>query len=685
MSHPLEALYKPKSIAVVGASSNPDKLGYVLLKNVIDYGFSGDLFPINPGGCEILGLATKSSLREIGKPVDLVLISIPGSRVPRVVEEAGECGCKSAVILSSGFGESGGEGQVAQDAIIRVCQTTGLRVLGPNCMGIYNNTDNLNGTYFWELPRIKGNVSFISQSGAFGGVMFNEIRAREMGVSKFFSIGNQADITHADLLEALVTDEGTRVIGLFIEAVKDGGRFLQALSKITKDRPVVAFKGGRSEAGIRAAASHTGSLAGDYAVYKAALQEVGAIVVEESEEFFDALMALSRQKPPQGNRVAILTISGGPCVVAGDLCESLGIEVPLLSEETQKGILELTPPFAAPKNPVDMTPQMNPAHYEACVDLVAGLKDIDGVIAINVGLDRTEYANAFIKAAQKYDKPITSFTIDTPQLSGLFKAAGIPIYPTPERAVKAYQALVKFSLRPTLKPVEFPEAKPVSSVLKEYRRQYGECSLLPEAVAKKALAEYGVPVVDEQVVKIYSSTVRAAQDLGYPLVLKLHAAHIAHKTEAGGVILNIVDEAGLKKAWERLNRDFPSDEMLLQRMVPKGIELIVGAKRDDTFGPVVAVGLGGIFVEIFKDTALGVCPLTDSQAQRMIRSLKSHPIISGYRGQPGVDESSLIEVLLRVSDFMLANPGVVELDINPLIARGDRLVAVDALVRVGLS
>ncbi len=682
MAHPLESLYKPKSIAVVGASANPDKLGYVLIKNVIDYGFKGELYPINPSGGDILGHPSKPSLAEVGKPVDLALISIPGHAVPAVVKDAGECGCRNAVILSSGFGEMGGEGEAAQDAIEVVCKTTGLRILGPNCMGVYNNTDNLNGTYFWELPRIKGNVSFISQSGAFGGVMFNEIRSREMGVSKFFSIGNQVDITHADILEALADDDDTRVVGLFIEGVKDGRKFLEAVSKIAADRPVVAFKGGKSNAGSRAAASHTGSMAGSYDVFKAGLEDAGAIICEESEEFFDSLMALSMQTPPRGKRVAIMTISGGPSVVSGDTCERLGIEVPELPREFQQKILTLTPPFAATSNPVDMTPQMNPANYRACVDLVVGRKNIDGVIAINVGLDRPEFANAFIDATHKYGKPITSFTIDTPELTRLFKEADVPIYPTPERAVHAYHALLKFAERPkTDKPGVKARAKAASETLKSYIAKH-EGDIIPEAVAKKALAEYGIPVVDEQIVKIWSAAVRAAQDLGYPLAFKVHSASITHKSDTGGVFLNIENETELQEVWEKLNREFPSDDYLLQRMAPPGLELIIGAKKDPAFGPVVAVGLGGVFVEVFEDIALGVCPISKAQAKRMIGSLQAQKILAGYRGEPGVDPNALVAVIRQVSDFMLANPNVIELDINPMIAHNDQLAAVDALIKV---
>ncbi len=682
MPHPLESLFRPKSIAVVGASSNPNKLGYVLLKNVIDYGFKGDLYPINPSGGEIIGYQVKPSLSDIGEPVDLVLISIPGPAVPAVIREAGETGCRNAVVLSSGFGEMGGEGGSAQEAIEEVCKTTGLRVLGPNCMGVYNNTDDLNGTYFWKLPRIKGNVSFISQSGAFGGVMFNEIRAQDMGVSKFFSIGNQVDITHADLLEALAEDEDTGVIGLFIEGVKDGSRFLEALSKVTVDRPVVAFKGGKTDAGLRAAASHTGSMAGSYDVYLAALEDVGVIIAEESEEFFDALMVLSRQKAPQGNRVAIMTISGGPCVVSGDVCERLGIEVPPLSDELQQQVLELTPPFAAPSNPVDMTPQMNPDNYEACVDLVVGQENIDGVIALNVGLDQPKFAEAFVKAADKYDKPITCFTIDTPEITKILKAANVPIYPTPERAVHAYHALVRFADRnKSDKFTHKLEINSASGILKDYLTGTKD-DVVPEAVSKKILEEYGIPVVDEQVVKIYSSTVRAAQDIGYPLALKVHSTQVTHKTDADGVILNLKDETELREAWEKLNQKFPANDYLLQRMVPAGIELIIGAKRDAAFGPVVAVGLGGVYVEIFEDIALGVCPVTRQQAKRMISSLKSRKILEGYRGQPGMNLDALVTTIQHVSDFMLANPEVIELDINPMIAYNEHLVAVDALIKV---
>jgi acetyltransferase len=395
-------------------------------------------------------------------------------------------------------------------------------------------------------------------------------------------------------------------------------------------------------------------------------------------------MALSNQKPPKGNRVAIMTISGGPCVVAGDVCESSGIEVPPFPQNLQRQILELTPPFAAPSNPVDMTPQMNPANYKACVDLVVGQKKIDGVIAINVGLDREEFADAFIHAMHKYDKPITSFTIDTPRLSERFKEAGIPIYPTPERAVTAYRALVRFAGRSlTNKFLKKRRAKSASHTLRTFLER-NSTETIPEAVAKKILSEYGVPSADEQVVRIWSSTLRAAQDLGYPLAMKVHSPTITHKSDIGAVILHINDENTLREAWEQLTRAFPNDDLLLQRMVPPGLEIIVGAKRDPVFGPMAAVGLGGVFVEIFQDLALGTCPLENKQAKKMLESLRAYPLLKGYRSNPGVDENSLIAVLLSVSDFMLANPNVVELDINPIIASGDRLTAVDALIRVKL-
>ena len=392
----LKKLLSPDSAAVIGASTSETKLGYTLLKNVIDYGFKGDLYPINPKADEILGLKAYPTVSAIGKPVDVVLISIPGQFVMSSAEDAAKAGAGFAVILSSGFGEAGEEGMKIQQRMKHISEETGCRFVGPNCMGVYNNPGDFNGTYFWELPRRKGNVSFVSQSGAYGGIMFNQLRTRGMGVDKFVSVGNMADLNHRHFIEILTEEPTTEVVALFVEGIKDPEETLKAIRECSRKKPVVIFKAGRSEAGVRAAKSHTGSLAGDYKVFLEAMRSAGAVVCKESLEFFDLVESLSASpgRLPKNPGVTIMTISGGPSVVAGDLAEELGMEVPELDDATQGRLRELTPPFSATSNPVDMTPQVNPANYHGCVDAVMGLEEIGGCIAINVGLDNKLFSEA---------------------------------------------------------------------------------------------------------------------------------------------------------------------------------------------------------------------------------------------------------------------------------------------------
>ncbi|MCX6640954.1 MAG: acetate--CoA ligase family protein [bacterium] len=684
MPHTLTPLYQPQNVAIVGASSNPKKLGHRLLQNLVDYGFRGKIYPVNPSGNDILGLQTLKSLQDLVRPVDLVIICTPSQYVLGILEDAASVGCKCAVVLSSGFGETGSDGKNTEESIEALCQSSGLRILGPNCMGVYNVNDNLNATCFKELPRTPGPVSIISQSGAFGGLSFRELALREIGIAKFISVGNQLDISFTDLLDLLCEDENTKVVGLFIEAVKEGFPFLGALSRLANTRPVVVLKAGHDDAGIHAASTHTGSQVGRYAVYRSVLKEAGALIVDDSEQFFDALQVLALQPPLNGYRVAIMSTSAGPSMLASDSCVDLGITVPRFPYELQNQLRELTSTHEAVSNPVAMTCQMDPGNYGPAVDLVLGQKKIDGAIAINAFIDRPEFAQGFISAAKKYKKPVIAFAVDAPDTATAFKQAGIPIYPTPERAVRAYRVLLDYTLGLVSKKFQrkITPGKPART-LRQFRQDNPDQFLIPEALVKKSLAEYGIPVVDEQVVKIWSTTLRAAQDIGFPIALKVHSADFPlHRSEIGGTVLGIETEDALRNAWHTLNREFPTDDLLAQRQVPPGIEIVIEAERDPVFGPVITMGLRGAFRDIFNDVVLGVCPLSRAQVLRMIRSLKGHKILDSYSNQPAVEENALVDVMLQVSDFMLANPDAQKLSIDPLIGNEKSIVVVDATIEV---
>ncbi len=497
----LDSLLKPASIAVVGASRDPAKLGHVLLKNVIDYGFTGRVYPVNPSGGEVLGLPIHASIAALPEAPDLVLLSIPNRHVPGVLREAASKGARAAVVLSSGFGEMGGEGASLQAEV----RASGLRILGPNCMGVYHRPANLNATYFWELPRAEGRVAFVSQSGAYGGMTFRELGRRGVGISTFVSIGNQADVTHADVLEHLAGDAETEVVALFIEEVKDGRRFFDACRRVASKKAVVAFKVGRTRAGGRAAQSHTGSMAGDAEVCRAALRQAGAFVARETDEFFDALAAYAAY--PKGLRpgggLGIVTISGGPCVAAADACEEAGIAVPELSPKTQARVRALTPEFGAPRNPVDMTPQMDPAKMPECVEAVLSDPRVRALLAINVGLDRPDFADAFTRLKDRV--PVVAFTVDAPEIARRFAAAGVPVFPTPERAVRALAALGLVSR------AQARGGRPPARV---------SVQVLDENESKRLLAEAGIPVCRESATESAAEAERAARRLGYPVVLK---------------------------------------------------------------------------------------------------------------------------------------------------------------------
>ena len=372
-------------------------------------------------------------------------MSLPAKAVLPAVRALGARGCRMCVILASGFGETGRAGRAVQEEIEAIARTSGMRIVGPNCMGVVNVPGRLNASYFWDVPRQPGGISFVSQSGAYGGLFFREVRARSLGVAKFLSIGNQSDLGFTECLDWLADDPDTRVVGLFVEGIRDGRAFVAAARRLARAKPVVALKGGRAEAGRRAAGSHTGSLAGAWETYRAAFAAAGIVVVEETEELFDAMVTLEAHgsRPPRDAAVAILTISGGPSVVAADAAEAAGLRVPALPEERRRALRAHLPDFGADGNPVDMTPQMEPAGFEPSVRLVLEAPEVSGAVAIDIGLDRPEYADALVAAQAATGKPVVACTVDTPEMDRRLRAAGIPLVPGPERAVRAYRALVR--------------------------------------------------------------------------------------------------------------------------------------------------------------------------------------------------------------------------------------------------
>jgi len=683
MSRPdLAPLFAPRRVAVLGVSRNPEKLGHRLLQNLLGWDFAGEVFPVNPGGEAILGVKCLPRVRDLPEELDLALVSLPAAAVVDAVRDLGALRCRAAVVLTSGFGETGAEGRAVQGELAAVARATGMRVVGPNCMGVVSVPGRLNGSYFWDVPRTAGGVSFLSQSGAYGGLFFREVRARGLGVARFLSIGNQADLGFAECLDWLADDAETRVVALFVEGVRDGPGFVDAARRLARAKPVVAFKVGRGAAGRRAAGSHTGSLAGEYATYRAAFAAAGVVVAGESEEFFDAVAALAAQasRPPADDAIAILTVSGGPSVAAADAAEAAGLRVPALPDSRRARLRAHLPAFGADGNPVDMTPQMDPAAFGPAVRLVLEAPEVAGAVVIDVGLDVPAYGEAVAAAQASTGKPVVACTADTPEIDRRLAAAGIPVFPTPERAVRAWRALRAHAagrgrVAPARRP---PRALPAGLA----EALAGARGPLPYAASRALLEAYGLAFPAEATAASEPDALSAARRIGYPVVVKTTRADVVHKTDAGGVVLGVGDDAALRAAWAALRSRFGPADVLVQRQVDPGVELLVGGRRDPVFGPTVAFGLGGVLAEALREVTLALAPLGPAEARAMLREGRTATLLGGVRGAAPCDEARLAAVLMGVGDLLADQPAIVELDVNPLVARGAETVAVDALIIV---
>jgi acetyltransferase len=680
----LAPLFAPRGVAVLGASRSPAKLGHRLVQNLIATGFPGDVYPVNPSGEAILGRNSMTRVEDLPRDLDLALVSLPARSVLPAVRALGARGCRVCVVLASGFGETGETGRAVQEELRAIARATGMRIVGPNCMGVVNVPGRLNASYFWEVPRQPGGITFVSQSGAYGGLFFREVRERSLGVAKFLSIGNQADLGFTECLGWLADDPQTRVVGLFVEGIRDGRAFVAAARRLARAKPVVALKGGRAEAGRRAAGSHTGSVAGAWETYRAAFDAAGVVAVEETEELFDAIATLEAHgaRPPRDPAVAILTISGGPSVVAADAAEAGGLRVPPLPAERRLALRAHLPEFGADGNPVDMTPQMEPAGFEPSVRLVLEAREVSGAVAIDIGLDRPEYAEALAGAQAATGKPIVACTVDTPDMDRRLRAAGIPLVPGPERAVRAYRALVRYGelrRRTETAPARRPAPALPEGLLGRLVTARGP---LGPGDARALLEAYGVPFPRERVVATAGEALSAAREIGYPLVVKTARPDVLHRTEVGGVVLGVVDGEALERAVRALEARLGPGPLLVQEEVPRGIELLVGGRRDPSFGPTVLVGLGGVLAELLRDVSVALAPLGPETARALLAEGRRGTLLRGFRGAAAVDEGALTDVLVGVGSLLADHAAIVELDLNPLIASGGRIVAVDALVLV---
>ena len=689
----LEAFFNPKSVAVIGASREPRKVGHRILRNILDYGFKGEIYPVNPNAEEVLGCRCYKSILDIPSEVDLSIIAVPAKIVPSVAEQCGVKGVKGIVVISAGFSETGREGARLEKELLGICRKYGMRMQGPNCLGIINTASRLNASFAATNPP-RGKIAFVSQSGALGSAILNWAIQNHIGFSSFISLGNETDLNAADFLEALGEDEETKVIGLYIEGVKNGRRFIEVSEKLTRKKPVIALKAGTTDVGMRAVSSHTGALAGSDAAFSAAFKKAGILRADTLEELFNLVLSFEKQPLPKGKRVLIVTNGGGPGVLAADACEKKGLDLPSLEHSIRERLRRKLPPHASVNNPVDILGDADEERYRIALD--AGLKSsrVDGIIVIltpqaMTPIEKIAQVLAEIKETSK--KPIIATFMGIPNDSPAIKTIrekGIPNYEYPETAAyvlsRMYEYLIISSRREKLeKAIKIKHSK----IMEIIRRARSEDRLnLTVMEAFQIGRAAGIPIPQAKIAKSREEVGEISDSIGYPVALKIVSPEILHKTDVGGVILNIQSrkdaERGYDEILRKARRFMPQARItgvLVQKMVPQGKEVIVGAVRDAQFGPLIMFGLGGIYVNFLQDVSYRLCPLSRREAEEMIQETRAYILLRGVRGESPSDINSIVEIILKVSQIMNQFEEIREMEINPLFVyeRGKGCSAVD--------
>ena len=699
MASSLETLFQPQSIAVVGASRNPGTIGYQIVENLVRHRFQGIVYPVNPKARAIHSIRSFPTVSEIPGAVDMAVIVVPKDHVLSVVEECGEKGVKVVVVISAGFKEVGGEGAALEEALLAAVRRHGMRLVGPNCMGLMNTEAavSMNATFAPTMPP-SGATSFLSQSGAMGVTILDYASEYGVGIHQFVSVGNKPDVSGNDLIEHWEDDPGTRVILMYLESFGNPRHFTPIARRVSRKKPIAVVKSGRTEAGARAASSHTGALAGTDAAIDALLSQCGVLRAQSVEELFDMAMAFETLPEPAGNRVAIVTNAGGPGIIIADACESLGLEVVELAPSTQAGLREVFPAEASVRNPVDMIASATGKSYEVALRMVLNDPGVDAAIAAFVpplGVRQIDIATSIVSAAEgNRNKPVLAVLMGReglPEGRAELKDAGIPAYIFPESAARALAAMHrhrKWTERPFQEPERFPVDRRVVELILD-RVQAAGRTQLTEVEALKVLQAYGIPTIPYRVAHSQKLAVEVAEELGFPVVLKIISPDILHKTDTGGVCVDLRSSTEVAEAYQSIVRSVrdlhPEARMegvLVEGYRKGGREVIVGMQTDPRFGPVLMFGLGGVYVEALKDVVFRVQPVTRIDAEEMIQSIRGLPLLEGIRGEPASDLGTVAEVIQRISQLVGDHDRILELDVNPFLAFPEGGVAVDGRITV---
>lgn len=689
----LEMFTEPRGVAVIGASTSPEKLGYQVLHNIIQYGYQGAVYPVNPTAPEILGLKAYPSVLECPDPVDLAVILVPNKAVPAVMEQCGQRGVKGAVVITAGFREVGPQGKALEQQIIETCRRYGMRMIGPNVLGIIDTVCRLNASFAAGMPA-RGRIAFMSQSGALCTSILDMAIGQGIGFSRFYSIGNKADINELDLVKAWAEDGETRAIMAYLEGITNGPEFIRAASQVTRHKPIIAIKSGTTSAGSKAVSSHTGTLAGSEAAYDAAFKQSGIIRAGSVQDLFDYATAFARQPLLKGDAIAIITNAGGPGIMASDAVERAGLRLASLATETKQKLQAQLPAAASVANPVDVLGDALADRYALAIEAVLADPNVDALLVVLTPQTMTqipETAEALGRLSKMYDKPVFgAFMGDASIQKGVevLRSYDVPNYQVPERAVAAIAAMWRYrrwlNTPPlTVEPLEVDRDK-VAQLFARVRAE-GRVTI-GDAEAREVLEAYGIPLPKAGLAATADEAVALAESIGYPVVMKIASPDILHKSDIGGIKLNITSASEVRDAFDLLiyrGRRYMPDATIwgcqVQQMVKGGREVIIGVNRDPQFGPLIMFGLGGIYVEALKDVTFRVAPIDRREATEMLGEIRAYRLLRGVRGEKPSDQQAIVDTLLRVSQLVTDFPEIVELDINPLMVfeQGRGVVGID--------
>lgn len=702
MTASLDCVLRPRRVAVIGASRTPNTIGHEIVSNLVGYGFTGTVFPVNPNADSICTLKTYPNIGAVPDPVDMAVITVPKQHVLAVAEECGQAGVRGLTVISAGFREVGGEGVERERQLMEVVHRHRMRMIGPNCMGVLNADPavSMNATFAPSMPPF-GRAGFVSQSGAMGLSVLDYAKEYGIGISQFVSMGNKPDVSGNDLLLHWEHDPSIGLVLMYVENFGNPRKFLEIARRMTRTKPIIVVKSGRSKVGARAASSHTGALAASDSLVDAMLSQAGVMRAESVEELFDLAMAFSGERTPRSRRTAVVTNSGGPGILAADALERVAVELPELAPETVARLKPLFPEEASLRNPLDMIASATPPGYRAALDALLDDPNVDSALAIFVpplGIRQADVAEAIASVAGAHpDKPVLAVLMGReglPQGKAELHEVGVPAYIFPESAARALSALCRqreWVERPVPPVEDLRVDREAARRLLDSARAAGQ-SRLGEVESLALLRAYGIPTAEAGLARTAAEAVDLSARSGGAVAMKIVSPEIVHKTDVGGVKVGVEGAADVRSAFDEIVANAVKavpgatiHGVLVQEMVTGGRETIAGVTRDPSFGPLVMFGLGGIFVEVLRDVIFRVAPINRREAADMIAGLRGAKLLDALRGAPPADRRAIEDVLLRLSLLAEDFPEIAELDVNPLLAFPDRAVAVDGRVLLGRS